>query len=117
MSSSKKKNNNSSNPKINSPKISLIDTEMGPKRSKIRLRTKKIIGRLTYSPEKHKQKFKKSLRNDLASRPPERAPKVPRTETFITFGSLNINGLGHEAHWAVTELIKNHNIDVSSISE
>ena len=88
---------------------------MGPRRSNVRFRTNKIIGRHTYTPDKHKQKFRKSLRKDLASRPPDKAAKAPKTNPILNFGSLNVNRLGHETHWAVTELIKNHNIDVSPI--
>ena len=69
---------------------------MGPRRSNVRFRTNKIIGRLTYTPDKHKQKFRKSTRKDLASRPPEKAAKAPKTDPILNFGSLNVNGLGHD---------------------
>ena len=47
------------------------------RRSSVRIRTRKVIGRITYEPEKHKQKFIKSLRRDLASRPPDKPKKSP----------------------------------------
>ena len=75
--------------------------------------TRKIIGRITYSPEKHKHKFLKSTRQKLDSRPSKIAEKPPN-ET-LTFGSININGLDQEAHWAVTEILKNKNLDVSTL--
>ena len=83
-------------------------------RVKRRANTRKIVGRLTYSPDKHKQKFTKTQR---AYRPPDKPPKPPTNKPLITFGSLNVNGLDQEAHWAVTELIKSHNLDVSNQSE
>jgi hypothetical protein len=94
-------------------------TKMGPKKSKIRARlnSRNIVGRLTYSPEKHKQRFTKTQRTMLATRPPDKPPKAPPNNTLITFGSMNVNGLDQEAHWAVTELIKSHNLDVSILSE
>ena len=82
-----------------------------------RVNSRKIIGRLTYSPEKHKQKFTKTQRACLSNRPPDKPPKPLTNKPTITFGSLNVNGLDQEAHWAVTELIKSHNIDVSNKSE
>ena len=76
--------------------------------------TRKIVGRLTYSPGKHKQKFSKTLRAKLASRPPAK-PSTPQTSrTSMIFGSMNVNGLDEEAHWAVTEILKQHSIDVSN---
>ena len=87
------------------------------KRTKRRVNSRKIVGRLTYSPEKHKQKFTKTQRACLANRPPDKPSKAPNNKPAITFGSLNVNGLYQEAHWAVTELIKSHNLDVSNKSE
>ena len=89
---------------------------MAPKRRgqiKSRIQTNKIIGRLTYTPENHKQKFIKAQRNKLASRPPAKPLNPSPTTPSLTFGSLNVNGLDLEAHWAVTELLKSHNLDVS----
>ena len=75
--------------------------------------TRKIIGRLTYSPEKHKQKLIKSRRQKLASRCSEKASEPSLPKSTLTFGSLNVNGLDQEAHWAVTELLEEHELDVS----
>ena len=74
--------------------------------------TRKIVGRLTYSPGKHKQKFAKTLREKLASRPPAKAPAPLTQKTSMKFGSLNVNGLDEEAHWAVIEILKQHDLDV-----
>jgi hypothetical protein len=93
---------------------------MRPRRknkSEVRLRTRKIIDRLTYSPETHKQKFAKSLRRTLALRPSEKPSPIPPPNSHLKFGSININGLDLEAHWAVTQLLDDHNFDVSNNSE
>ena len=74
--------------------------------------TRKIVGRLTYSPGKHKQKFAKTMREKLASRPPAKPSKPQTQKTSMTFGSLNVNGLDEEAHWAVTDILKQHGLDV-----
>ena len=86
------------------------------RRSCVRLRTRRIIGRITYEPEKHKQKFVKSLRRDLASRPLAKPTKSSNQSTSLTFGNMNVNGLGQESHWAVSQLINTHQIDVSKDS-
>ena len=88
---------------------------MGSKHAaKARVKTRKIIGRLTYSPEKHKQKFTKTLRDRLASRLHVQDPKPPEIVPEMVFGSMNVNGLDQEAHWAVSQLLSQHSIDVSS---
>ena len=77
--------------------------------------TRKIIGRITYSPKKHKHKCLKSMRQKLDSRPSKIAEKPPMPNETLTFGSININGLDQEAHWAVTEILKNKKLDVSTL--
>ena len=69
------------------------DNDRGPKRTT--LRTAKIQDRLTYCPQKHKQKLLKGLRKKLI------------------VGSININGLDLEATWAVEQILANHELDVS----
>ena len=95
----------------------VFDTQdMGNRRSgaptRKKANTRKIVGRLTYSPAKHKQKFLKTQRDKLASRAPAKAAPPQPQEAFKIFGSLNINGLDEEAHWAVTELLEKHSLDV-----
>ena len=86
----------------------------GPKRAaNARVKTRKIIGRLTYSPEKHKQSFTNSLRKKLAARPPGQEPKPPETVPEMIFGSMNVNGFDQEAHWAISQLLVLHSLDVS----
>ena len=74
--------------------------------------TNKIIGRITYFPQKHKQQHTKKLRKDLQSKP--HTPSVhPAPPVTIKFGSININGLDMEAGWAVEQIIANKKLDVS----
>ena len=79
--------------------------------------TRKIIGRLTYSPVKHKQKFARGLRDKLLAKAPVDKPRDPPNKSLLTFGSLNVNGLDTEAHWAVSELVKSRDIDVRSLCD
>ena len=78
-----------------------------------KIKTNKIIDRLTYCPNKHKQKFTKKLRQKLQ----EKNPPPPLVEnpcpTTLKFGSFNVNGLDLEASWAVENLLKQRSFDVS----
>ena len=79
-----------------------------------KMRTTKIIDRLTYSPKKHKRKDMREMKNKL------QAKEVPKTtppiiSQTLKFGSFNINGLNLEAWWAVEKLITNRDFDVSII--
>ena len=91
----------------------------GPKakrtrRGGVRVNTKKIVDKLTYNPM-HKQKMTKKLRQKLALQPtpPTKAP--PALKTSSTIGSININGMDIEANWAVGQLLKKHDFDVSKL--
>ena len=57
----------------------------------------------------------KKLRQKLALRPtpPTKAP--PALKTSSTIGSININGMDIEANWAVGQLLKKHDFDVSKL--
>ena len=76
------------------------------------IRTNKIHDRLTYVPQKHKQKFKNNLRQKLATRSPSKPPKVTPPKTTIKVGSINLNGLDLEASWAVEQILTKHDLDV-----
>ena len=76
------------------------------------IRTNKIRYRLTYVPQKHKQKFKNNLRQKLATRAPSKPPKVTPPKTKIKVGSINLNGLDLEASWAVEQILTKHDLDV-----
>ena len=55
----------------------------------------------------------KSMRHKLASRPSEKVSVPSLPKSTLNFGSLNVNGLDQEAHWAVTELLEEHKLDAS----
>ena len=78
-----------------------------------KIRTNKIQDRLTYCPQKHKQKYVKSLRLKLASSTPQKPKLDPPPKTSLKVGSININGLDLEATWAVEQLLDKHGFDVS----
>ena len=80
----------------------------------VKKRTTKLIDRLSYSPAKHKQKDKKSLRKMLQSqKPPDQSIREPSTK--IKIGSINLNGLDLETGWAVEQIITNYELDASII--
>ena len=61
-------------------------------------------------------KFSKAVRHDLQSQGKATASQQSdHRETSLTFGSLNCNGLTEETHWAVGEILKSYDIDVSII--
>jgi hypothetical protein len=73
--------------------------------------TNKIIDRITYNPETHKQKVTRNLRQKLQRK------KIPQPNqalppTSLKFGSFNINGLDLETCWAVKELLTKRGFDV-----
>ena len=79
-----------------------------------RANTNKIPDRVTYSPNKHKQKYTRKLRDKLQSKPTVDVTSTPSSSS-IRFGSMNINGLDMEANWAVEQLIAKKKFDVISL--
>ena len=84
------------------------------RRSSVRIRTKRIIDRLTYEPEKHKQKFVKDLRDKLSKKRPRGNVSVA-TETELKIGAMNVQGLDGETNAAITDLINDRGLDVSKL--
>ena len=74
--------------------------------------TRKIVGRITYNPVKHKQQKVRALRRKLQEKSinPDTPALAPPKE--IKFGSFNVNGLNVEAAWAVEKLVKERGFDV-----
>ena len=65
--------------------------------------SRKIIGRLTYNPLKHKQKFTRGLREKLQKKPINQETNIiPSTK--IKFGSFNVNG-GLQILWLFLALL------------
>ena len=77
-----------------------------------KIKTNKIISRLTYCPNKHKQKFTKNLRHQLQQKVPPLPPSAKSPPTTLKFGSFNVNGLDLEASRAVDELLNQRGFDV-----
>ena len=76
-----------------------------------RIQTNKIIDRITFNPQKHKNKVRKKLRQKLGKG--SIAPQLPiAPSASLKFGSLNINGLDLEASWAVDQLLDTKGFDV-----
>ena len=82
-------------------------------RSKINLRTRKIVDRILYDPVKNKQKFTRELRKKLAQRSRGQQYIDLSPVTRLNVGSINVNGLDLETHVALEALIKKHDLDVS----
>ena len=79
---------------------------------RVKMRSAKLMDRLTFSPNKHKQKVTRKMRQDLQKKKISAArPALPKTT--IKFGSFNVNGLDLETSWAVEELLKEHGFDVT----
>ena len=74
-----------------------------------KMRTTKIVDRLTYSPKKHKKKEVREMKKKLQA---QEVPKItpPIDSKTLKSGSFNIN-----AGWAVEKLITNRGFDVSII--
>jgi hypothetical protein len=86
-----------------------------PDNPQSKTRTAKLQDRLTYCPQKHKQKNRRHMHQKLYERAPSKPPVEPSPKTTIRFGSLNINGLDLEATWAVEQLLERHELDVSPV--
>ena len=76
-------------------------------------RTTRIIDRITYSPNKHKNREKRERRKKLLKKV---QPDIMQSEPIkptIKFGSFNVNGLDLEAEWAINQILISRNFDVS----
>ena len=86
-------------------------------KSRHKIQTPKVMDRLTYCPEKHKQKRMKDMRQQLQRKALPSVSKLPPPPTRLKFGSFNVNGLDLEACWAIQELLEKRGFDVSFCSE
>ena len=80
-------------------------------RARKKLQTNKVLDRLTYCPQKHKQKRRRELRQRLQDKR-LREPQVMAPSTKVKFGSLNVNGLGLDTCWSVQQLLLTRGFDV-----
>ena len=82
------------------------------RRSRVRLRTQKVIDRLLYEPEKHKQKFVRSLRQKLKDGSQTTSGNVGERIAELVVGAMNIRGLDGETNAALRRLMKERGFDV-----
>ena len=83
-----------------------VGTQKHYKKRKVKkAKTNKLIDRLTFNPQKHKQKVSRKLRENLQRKtlPTPAPPTEPITS--LKFGSFNVNGLDLEALWSVEQLL------------
>jgi hypothetical protein len=73
----------------------------------------KILDGLTFSPQKHKQKVIRKLRQNLQQKTLP-TPTQPKPKPTLKFESFNVNGLDLEASWAVEQLLTKRGFDVKS---
>ena len=81
-------------------------------RARLKVKTNKVISRLTYCPQKHKQKGVKMLRQRLQNKPVPRVKALKASSTKLKFGSFNVNGLGFDTCWSVQQLLTTRGFDV-----
>ena len=82
------------------------------RRSRVRLRTQKVIDRLLYEPEKHKQKFVRSLRQKLKDGSQTTSANDGERIAELVVGAMNIRGLDGETNAALRRLMKERGFDV-----
>ena len=68
--------------------------------SRVKLRSAKLMDRITFTPTKHKQKVRRKMRQDLQMKKVQPS-RQSDPATSLKFGSFNVNGLYIEAAWAV----------------
>ena len=75
------------------------------KKRKTKATTNKLIDRLTFNPQKHKQKVTRKLRQTLQRKTLPTPAPATESITTLKFGSFNVNGLDLEALWTVEQLL------------
>ena len=77
-------------------------------------RTTKLIDRILYDPATQKQKYNKMKRKELRERHQDAKINIDDSKKFtIKLGSFNLNGLDLETCYALDELVKTRQFDVS----
>ena len=82
------------------------------KKRKAKIKTNKILDRLTFNPQKHKKKMTRKPREKLQLRPEPRPAPTTQHLTTIKFGSFNVNGLDLDSTWTVEQLLSSRGFDV-----
>ena len=79
--------------------------------ARLKLKTNKVIARLTYCPKKHKQKSVRELRQKLQNKTMPKETKTDTPHTKLKFGSFNVNGLGFDTCWSIQQLLTTRGFD------
>ena len=74
--------------------------------------TNKLVSRITYNPQKHKNLKVRQMREKLQQREAIKEPPISHPKTQVKFGSFNVNGLDMEVGWAVQQLLQTRGFDV-----
>ena len=82
-------------------------------RSRQKLRTAKVLDRITYSPSKHKQKNVRKMRQQLMLRPCISSIDESPTTPSIKFGSFNVNGMDAETFISIQNTLVSRGFDVT----
>ena len=81
-------------------------------KSRQKLRTAKVLDRITYSPSKHKQKNVRKMRQQLMLRPCISSIDERPTTPSIKFGSFNVNGMDTETFISIQNTLDSRGFDV-----
>ena len=79
--------------------------------TRVKIRTAKVMDRLTFCPGKHKQKVTRKLRQELKKKRVF-SDRPPPPKSVLKFGSFTVNGLDLETSWAVEQLLRDNEFDV-----
>ena len=79
--------------------------------ARVKMRSAKVMDRLTFCPNKHKQKVTRKLRQELQMKRVS-TERPPPPKSVLKFGSFNVNGLDLETSWAVGQLLQANEFDV-----
>ena len=74
--------------------------------------TNKLVSRITYNPQKHKNLKVRQMREKLQQREAIKEPPISLPKTQVKFGSFNVNGLDMEVGWAIQQLLQTRGFDV-----
>ena len=85
-------------------------------RKRDKIRTAKLLDKITYNPLVHKQKVKRKLRQELQARLVDSQADSQDYQSYrnMKFGSINVNGLEIDANWAIRNIIDQRGFDVGS---
>ena len=89
----------------------MLLTDAMTRRSRANIKRRNLLRKLEYPPEKQ-SRFDKSIRKKLSSKNCYKLCESGEAEEMLKIGAINLRGLDHEAHWAISEIMKEHKLDV-----